>query len=502
MTQAEPVESPMASRHWWQETKWRAFVAIGSTYLIVVLASAFSFLALPSIADDFGITLRVVGWVVITESLLIAALLLPLGGIADSLGRKRVIFFGMFVFAVGTVATGLAPTFALLIAARVVIAFGSSLIQSVGTGMLAAIFPAEERGLALGAQTTAVAIGSASAPLLGGVALQVLSWRWLFLLLLIPALLSMVSIRLLVQDDRADTEWSGSAGSGSGDPVARSRFDRVGGVLSALAVVSLVLTINNPFGFGWLSVPVLAGAVITAGLLGAFVWWELRVDRPMLELRMFAIPVFRYAVLVRVVGFVAATTAMLLLPVYLLSVRQVSAALAGVLISVLAIGMGLSAQVSGRMYDRVGPRLPTAIGLTFQIVATLALAMSDRSTSLWFVGVVAFLAGVGMALWNVPNNSAMLGATPPEAFGVGGAFTNVTRTVGNVIGQALITVVVAGVMASQGFDIPLGELEETVGAAASFIDGWRLAFFIAAGLSAVTLLFAMGLPNRPESAKR
>ncbi|MGI9594666.1 MAG: MFS transporter, partial [Acidimicrobiales bacterium] len=308
-------------------------------------------------------------------------------------------------------------------------------------------------------------------------------------LLVVPAVLSMISIRLLVIDDRPD---DASADSSRG-------IDGWGAALSASAVVLLVLTINNPFGFAWLSIPVVLGAVATVGLLIGFVRWELRVDRPMLDLRMFAFPVFRYAVLVRVVGFVAGTTAMLLLPVYLLSARGVSSALAGVLISILAVGMGLSAQVSGRMYDRVGPRLPTIIGLCLQIGATLALAFSNETTPLPVIGAIAFLAGVGMALWNVPNNSAMLGATPPESFGVGGAFTNVTRTVGNVIGQALITAVVAGVMASQGFDIPLGELGDTVGAAASFIDGWKLAFLISAGLSAVTVLFAARLPNRSGS---
>lgn len=494
MTKIDPTEPATDRPRWWQQSKWRAFVAIGSTYLLIVVSTAFSFIALPSIADDFGVTLKVVGWVVITESLLIAGLLLPMGGIADTVGRKRTLFAGMGVFAVGAVSTGLAPTFALVIVARVVLATGSALIQSVGTGMLAAIFPPEERGLALGAQTTAVAIGSATAPLLGGVALQVLSWRAMFVLLAIPSVASMAAIRLLVGDDRA-----AAAAIGAADAPPRRRIDGLGASLSGLAVVALVLTINNPFDFAWLSVPIVVGGLLTVGLLVGFTWWELRVDQPMLDLRMFAIPVFRYAVLVRVVGFVAATTAMLLLPIYLLSAREISAALAGVLISTLAVGMGLSAQVSGRMYDRVGPRLPTVIGLTLQIGATLALAFADESTPLWLIGVIAFLAGVAMALWNVPNNSAMLGATPPESFGVGGAFTNVTRTVGNVIGQALITTAVAGVMASQGFDIPLGDLGDTAGAAASFIDGWQLAFLIAAGLSAVTLLFGSRLPNKSGS---
>ncbi len=477
---------------WWRQSKWRAFLALGSTYLIIVLATSFSFLALPSISEDFGVTLRAVGWVVITESLLIAALLLPLGGVADAVGRKRVLTAGMVVFGFGTLFTGLAPTFALVIAARVVMALGSALIQSVATGMLAAAFPPEERGLAIGGQTTAVAVGSAIAPLVGGIALQVLSWNTLFLLLLVPVAASLLSIRALIEPDRIAGNDPGPAAGPAG-----RRFDHLGGVLSALTVVVLVLTINNPFALPWLSPGVLAGGVLAAALLAAFIRRELSIDHPMLELRLFAIPLFRNAVLVRVLGFVAATANLLLIPVYLLSAREVSSGLAGVLISVLALGMGLSAQVSGRLYDRLGPRLPSVLGLTLQIGTAGSLAFSNESTPLGVVAVVAFLAGVAMALWNVPNNSAMLAATPVASLGVGGAFTNVTRTVGNVIGQALATAVVAGVMASKGFDVPLDELGETAGAASAFISGWKVAYLIAAGLSAVTLAAALRLPAHP-----
>lgn len=473
---------PASRDRWWHQAKWQAFVAIGSTYLIIVFATAFSFIALPSIADDFRVTLKVVGWVVITESLLIAALLLPMGGVADAVGRKRVVTAGMAVFGLGAIATGLAQSFALLIAARVVLALGSALIQSVATGMLVAIFPPGERGLAIGGQTTAVAVGSAIAPLVGGIALQALGWRTPFLLLIILVALSLLAIRFLVVDDRADAA-----------SISRS-FDPIGGVLSALAVVVLVLVINNPFELPWLSPVIVIGGLLAAGFVATFVRWELRVSRPMLEMRLFGIPVFRNAVIVRVLGFVAATANMLLLPIYLVSAREVSVSVAGVLISVLAVGMGLSAQVSGRVYDRLGPRLPSILGLLLQITAVLGFAFFDGSTPLPVVGIVAFLAGVAMALWNVPNNSAMLGATPPSAFAVGGAFTNVTRTVGTAIGQALTTAVVAGVMASKGFDIPLGELADSVGAGGAFFDGWQYAYLVAAGLSAAALPFALRLP--------
>ena len=173
-----------------------------------------------------------------------------------------------------------------------------------------------------------------------------------------------------------------------------------------------------------------------------------------------------------------------------------SATSTGIIIALGAVGLGLGAQVSGRMYDRVGPRTPTLIGLVLLIAVSLTFAFSTDTTSLWVVGGASAVGGLAIGLWNVPNNSAMLGAMPKAFLGVGGAFTNVTRTVGNVFGQAVAAVVVAGVMASRGFDIPLGELDENAAAGQAFNAGWRWAYLLATAFSASLILLASRLPGR------
>lgn len=453
------------------------------------MAFAMVFVLLSSIAETFDVTLRAVGWVVIVEALIISALLLPMGGVADAFGRRRVLILGLSVFGVGAVATGLAPTFALLIVARVVMAVGNALVQSVATGMLVAIFPPEERGRALGAQTTAVSVGAASGPLLAGVALEVLPWQALFLLLPIPVGLSIVAALLVLPDDRPT-----AVGDGRG-------FDPVGGLLSGLSIVLLVFTISNPFGFDWLSVPTLGGAVVVIVLLAMFTRWELARAVPLLELRLFVIGVFRNAVLVRLFGFIGGAATNLLLPIYLISVRDLSAVAASVIVFFQALGMGVSAQIAGRLYDWVGPRIPTVLGLALQIGSALALASAGSTTSMVTVTVIVFCAGLSVSMWNVPNNSAMMGAVPVENLGVGGAFTNVTRTLGTVLGQAVAAGIVATVMASRQFDIPLGDIATTPGAAGAFIEGWRTAYLAIAGLTVLLLGFAVRLPGRPRPPK-
>lgn len=474
----------------WRSRKWRAFTAIAITYITVVFASAFAFLALPKIADDFDVTLAAVGWVVIIESLLIAALLLPLGGLADVLGDKRVLSIGVVIFGVGTLLTGVSPTFATLIGARIVMALGNALVQSVATGLLVAVFPGHERGLAMGAQTAAVAVGSASAPLVGGLALETFSWNAVFVLLVVPTLISLgATIALIPGNQLREIDSSRT-------------FDLSGSVLSALAIAAVVVTIGNPFALGWTSPGIFVGGIAALSLVAFFIRRELGVDHPMLELRLFAVPVFRTSVALRTLGFLAAAPTTLLFPVYLLSYRQVSAATAGVLIAIVAVGLGVGAQISGRMYDRIGPQAPTLLGFVLQTVVGISFALSSGTTSLVLLGLVGGLGGLGMGLWNVPNNSAMLGATPPAYLGVGGAFTNVTRTLGTVLGQALSAAVVSSVMSSRGFDIPLGELADVPGAGSAFNDGWSVAYLFTAGLSSALIVLATRLPNATTNGRR
>ena len=453
-----------------------------------------SYLALSSIADEFGVTLRAVGWVVIIESLLVAALLLPFGYMADVVGRRRILVTGMVVFAIGSLLTGISPSFAWLIGARVVMSLGNALAQSVATGMIVSTFPSHERGLALGAQSTAVSIGAASGPLIGGFAIGAFGWASVFLAIAAPSLLALVPIYRFVAPDspaiaKGDSQDGGQA----------TGFDTLGAALAGLAVVAVVVTTTNPFGFDWISAPVGGGLLVGVGLIAAFIRRELAYPVPMLELRLFANRVFRTAVLVRLLGFLGASVSALLLPIYLLSVRQVSETTAGFVLFALPLGMGISAIVSGRWSDRVGPRTPSLVGVAAQLAATGALAITTDSTPVWLLAVAMGFQGLAMGLWNVPSNSAMMGATPTGRLGVGGAFSNVTRTMGGVLSQAMAVAIVVGVMAGQGFDIPLGEVGDTVGAPDSFIDGWRLAFTASAAATFTAGLVALSY-ERPKRA--
>lgn len=460
--------------------KWKAFWAVGLSLVAMVMSTSMVFLALPSIADDFGVTLKTVSWVVIAQSLTISSVMLPLGRVADLTGRKRFHLTGLVLFGGGAVFAAFSPDLPTLVAARVVMAVGSSMGQAVSTAIVASVFPQRERGKGLGSQTTAVAIGGASGPILAGLLLTVWSWQALFIFIAIPTVIAFAWGFYILDDERI--------GSFRGE--RRERYDWAGALTSATAVVVIVITISNPFSAPWSSPLILGGVLGAIALFGVFVWWELRVAAPMLDLRLFKNKIYRYAIATRYLGFMGRSATFFLLPIFLLSLRGISEAATGGIMFVGALGMGIAAQTSGRLSDRFGYRRFTFMGFAVLISSAIAFAFFDRATPVWVMLPVLFFNGIGMGLWAAPNMSATIGAVPRSSYGVVSAFVNLTRNVGNVTGQTIVATMIAGFMVARGFDIQLSAISTTPGAGDAFLSGWRAAYLVVVGFSVAALIAA------------
>tara|TARA_B100000029_G_scaffold110038_1_gene101662 strand:+ start:37978 stop:39441 length:1464 start_codon:yes stop_codon:yes gene_type:complete len=479
---ATPNFDPGAS----STNKWLAFSAIGISFFTMVASMGMVFIALIQIAETFGVTLRSASWVVIAQGLTISAFMLPMGRMADIIGRKKVHLMGLVLFAAGSVLTALAPTFGLLIVARIVAAIGNSMGQSVGTAMVLSIFPPHERGKGIGAQTTSVAIGGAMGPVIAGLVLQFLPWEALFLLLTVPIVIAFVAGYFILNEQIVSGHRKDS----------HEPFDWIGAVVSAMIITVLVILINNPLGVAIFSPFILGGCISAIGLFTFFVWWELNSDSPMLQLRMFKNLVMSMAVATRFLGFLGTTTVRFLMPIYLISLRDIQEAAVGGMLFLTSLGMAVAASSSGRLGDRIGERPFTIAGFSIVVITAIGFTFFTGDTSLWIVMSVLLINGLAMGLWGVPNNSTILGSVPREAFGVVGALTNLTRNVGNVTGQAVASAVVVGVMAADGFDIPLSEITGNDAASASFLDGWKLAYILVMVFSLMGL--ALAIFTKPE----
>jgi len=447
----------------------------------MVASMGMVFIALAQIADTFNVTLRNASWVVIVQGLAISAFMMPMGRLADIIGRKKIHLIGLVLFASGSVFTALAPTFALLIAARILTAIGNAMGQSVGTAMVLSVFPANERGKAIGAVTTSVAIGGAVGPVIAGVVLQFMPWQSLFLMLTIPIGIAFIAGYFILDENVVSLQRRGP----------KPAFDWVGAIVSGVAITVVVILINNPFGVAIVSPMILGGFASAAALFAVFVWWELNSDSPMLDLRMFKNLVFTMAIATRFLGFLGTTTIRFLMPIYLISLRDIQEAAAGAIIFITSLGMATAASTSGRMGDRIGERPFTVVGFAMLVATAIAFMVFSAETPVWIVMVVLLVNGVAMGLWGVPNNSIILGSVPKESFGVVGALTNLTRNVGNVAGQAIASAVVVGVMVADGFDIPLSKITGNEPASDSFMSGWKFAYMLVTVFSLMGLVLAI-----------
>jgi EmrB/QacA subfamily drug resistance transporter len=472
--------------------KWKAFWAIAIAFTTMVMSMQMTFVALSAIAEDYGVTLRAVTWVVIAQALTISALMMPMGRFADIIGRKKVHLIGLVLFAGGAVFSALSPTFGILIVARVIMAVGNSMGQSVGMAMVISVFPANERGKAIGSQTTAVAVGGTLGPIVAGLILQWFPWEVMFLMLVVPISIAFVAGYFILDEETVSQGRDGD----------KPPFDWIGAFLSAAAITLLVITINNPFGVSWISPLILGGIAGVGILLAGFVTWELHSKSPMLELRMFSNFMFSLGISTRVLGFMGTTATRFLLPIFLISFRGLTEGAAGMILFLTSLGMGIAAQTSGRLSDKFSERPFLVLGFIVLIATAVGFAFVDGETPMWIMMIIVFCNGLAMGLWNVPNSSVIMGSVPPSRFGVVGALTNLARNFGNVTGQAVASAVVVGVMVSQGFpDIELDKIADTPGAGDAFVQGWRVAYVLVTIFSALGLLMAFFTKPRRETAE-
>ena len=481
-----PVWDPGAPENAWY--KWRAFMAVGLSLVTMVMSFSIIFLALPAIAEDFGITFKEASLLVIAQSLTISSLMVPLGKVADMIGRKKFHLIGMVLFGGGAIACAFATSLTFLIVTRVIMSIGSSMGQSVSTAITTSVFPENERGKALGSQTTAVAIGGAAGTIVSGITLQFLPWQALFIFMAIPTAIAFFWGLYILKDERI--------GSFSGEK--RPPYDWLGAALSAVATAIIILTITNPFALAWGSPIIITGAFVGISTLIVFVWWQLKTPHPMVDLRLFKISVFKFSIITRYLAFMRSSATLFLLPIYLVAFRGWPEIYASGVMLMMAIGMGIGAQVFGRLSDRYGVRPFMVGGFVVLVFTGIGLATLNDTSNLFYIAVLVLINGLAQGAWSAPNAAATMGSVPRSTYGLVSAIINLTRNLGNVSGQAIITAIIAGIMIARGFNVPLAEIEDNPDAGFAFLDGWKYAYFAATAIVGLALVTAF-LTNPKKS---
>jgi EmrB/QacA subfamily drug resistance transporter len=416
---SEQVSSPSNRKS--ANRKWLVLSAVSVGAFISTMSGSIVNISLPTIADDLGVGISEVEWIVVAYLLTAGSLLLTFGRLGDIMGYKKVYIGGFALFTAASVLCGLAQSAGELTVLRVFQGIGFGMIQALAPAIVTAVFPASERGKALGLTAVSISLGLTVGPTLGGVLTQWASWRWIFFINVPFGLFGVLwSWRVLPAGRRNEGQ----------------RFDLPGAVLAGAAMFCLLLALAEGEGWGW-------GSARTVGMLGAFavlgaafVATELRVRQPMYDLRLFAIRTFSAGNASLLVAFMALFVAIFLMPFFLQRGQGFSVLKAGLLLTPLSLTTLVVAPLSGSLSDRIGSRLLATSGLLIMGAALLSLTQLDARASDWEIVWRLALVGFGLGLFTSPNNSSVLGSVPRPRLGSASATVAQMRITGQVLGVA------------------------------------------------------------------
>ena len=446
--------------------RWWAFVALSIGLFTSVADHGSVGVALPTISDHFGTDLPTTQWVIIGYALTISALLLPMGRLADIVGRKQVYIAGFSIFVCFAVLSALSNSVWLLILFRVLMGVGAAMTQGTSMAMIISSFPGTERGKALGLQMSIVGTGGIGGPVIGGLIVDALGWRGVFFTTAVMGSLAILAAQIVLDGSRAPQDRRAVA------------FDWLGATLSTSMLVTFLLAMSMGPSMGWGSPIIVAAFSGVIVFLGTFVWWELHTPSPMLDVRLFRRKLFSVGVAASFISFVGMSSVRFLMPFYLQAVLGYSPRKVGLMIVPAALTMVVTGPLGGRLSDRYGWTKFNIGGLLLSAAGLFILSRLTESSpeGLVILGMVVQSSGTGT--FNAPNNSSILSAVEPERYGVVSAFLNLVRNSGNVTGTAIATAIVTGVMASMGYLPSLAEVSDTGdrGLLSAFTSGLSTSF--------------------------
>jgi EmrB/QacA subfamily drug resistance transporter len=440
-----------------------AIVSIG--LFMVVLDNLVVNVALPSIHRDLGGSVQALEWTVSAYVLAYAVLLLTGSALGDRFGRKRMFISGIALFTLSSAAAALAPSTALLIAARASQGVGAAIVTPLTLTLLADAFPAERRGVALGVWSGISGVAVALGPLVGGAVIQASSWHGIFWIN-VPiglALVPLASLRL--------AESHGPA----------KQLDLPGLALASSGLFGVVFGLVRSQSQGWANTEVLVALVAGTVLILAFILYELRASEPMLPLSFFADRGFAVTNVVSLAMYFGMFGSIFFLSQFLQNVLGNSPLQAGEKLLVWTGATMVVSPLAGIFSERYGSRLFMVAGLGLQATALGWLAALTSVHESYGSMIAPFiLAGAGMALVFAPAANAVLSSVRTDQAGQASGATNAIRELGGVLGIAVL----ATVFTSHGSYASTHE----------FVDGLIPAMWVGAAVLAAGAIIAAVLP--------
>ena len=495
------------------ERRWWILGVLCLSLLVVGLDNTILNVALPTLVRDLHASTSQLQWMVDAYVLVFAGLLLTTGSLSDRYGRRYALAIGLVVFGIGSILSAFAGSASTLIGTRALMGIGGALIMPATLSILTNVFPAEERGRAIGIWAGVSGLGIAIGPIVGGWLLSHFWWGSVFLVNVPVVIVALVAGRMIVPNSK--------------DP-SPSALDPVGAVLSIVGLVSLVYGIIEAPSHGWTSTQTLVTLGFSVVVLVAFAIWELRSDHPMLDVTFFENARFTAANISIVLVFFALFGSLFFLTQYLQFVLGYDALQAGIRVAPLALVLMVGAPIAGRLTARLGNKVLVSAGMATVAVGLWYMGTLSVTSGYGHVVISLLILGLGMGTAMVPATESIMGSLPLAKAGVGSAMNDTTRQIGGALGVAILGSIfassyathivsslrglpessIAAAQNSVGAALAIGEkIGGTQGAAitaaakSSFINAMDRGLIVGAGIALLGALVALiWLPNRAVEA--
>ena len=457
--------------------------------------------------EEFDVNATAVQWLS-TGYMLINGILIPASAFfIQRFSDKKLFITAMLLFTLGTLLASIAPAFGVLLGARMVQASGSAVMMPLLRNVMLTAFPVEKRGAAMGMFGLVMVTAPAIGPTLSGWLIEHYSWRMLFDLVLPIAILTLVFAFFKLKDVTSQREI---------------KLDFLSLVLSSIGFGGLLYGFSSAGEKGWDS-PIVYGTIIIGALaLITFIFRQLRMDDPMLEFRIFKYPMFALSSTISIVIAIAMFSAMILMPIYVQTIRGISPMESGLLMLPGAVVMGIMSPITGKLFDKYGARMLAVIGLIITVVTTYYFSNIGMNTAYSTLVLLFTFRMFGMSMVMMPVMTNGLNQLPAKNNPHGTAMNNTLQQVSGAIGSALLITVMnnrtkvkaeelaADAMANMG----AGTAQPSAQATAeiqqqimneAMLHGINFSFFISTLIAIVALILALFIkrvkPNHEDKTE-
>jgi EmrB/QacA subfamily drug resistance transporter len=395
-----------------------------SNFLTPFMASSVV-VALPRLGRDLSMNVMTLTWVSTAYLLTAGAFLVPFGRISDIYGRKRIFLCGIVLDNCASLIGAFSPSSGVLLVARLLQGMGGAMIFGTGLTLVSSVFPASSRGKAFGTVIGAAYAGLSTGPFIGGFLTDQLGWRSIFLSnVVIGMTILVVTLWKLKQ------EWAEARGE---------KFDLGGALLYIASLVAVMYALSIMPGFS-------AFALAAGGCIGlaCFISWELRLESPVLDMRLFQRSrTFLFSNLAALINYSATFAITFLMSLYLQYIRGFTPQVAGLILVSQPVTQALLSPLAGRLSDRTDPRLIASAGMTLTMIGLGFLSLLGGQTRLVYIVSNLLLLGCGFALFSSPNTNAIMGAVEKKYLGIASGMVATMRLIGQMLSMGAVMLILA-----------------------------------------------------------